>query len=539
MFKTLAGLLVLALGCGGGTAEGPSTNSGTGDAAKTSGGPGDASFDVGPIPISGVTFEPEGLGRPGMPMVDSKRPTTIDKQRKLVESTKDPVLKQAQAAVLATMLYRKGKDLKGDDQTTILKDARQVLSDAAAAAMTVPNTKPDELVLRLLGTYDIWIGDDYGAASKAWGELVVDAPKDKELTTFRTWWAYSLLKEYKNADALDALKDQAVDPKQPELAYVIAWAKWRTGDNAGAWQAILAAHKGWNGPRDVIDRDLMVFAGRTNASLGDAISALVEGKPKEQQYEVLAKLGLQGYQFAGRWVDGVDAIEKAFATGATVPVNDVPVLRYSEADYTVRLDDPVKAAAFAKQALDALPACGAKCSNQDKENVVESAYIMGRLFHILYATAHDDRYYQPAHDLYAESIPLITMNPKMQADAQKDQAFLEGSFKSMKAGQGKYDASAIGALLGRHNQEVQACYERGLATNPKLAGNLVVNLDVDQNGTVKGASTEPHAGAQDMAMVAGCVSERAKGWKLPTRANGKGAPGSARIKITYNASPKK
>ena len=22
---------------------------------------------------------------------------------------------------------------------------------------------------------------------------------------------------------------------------------------------------------------------------------------------------------------------------------------------------------------------------------------MGRLFHILYATAHDDRYYQPAH----------------------------------------------------------------------------------------------------------------------------------------------
>jgi len=540
MFKTLAGLLVLALGCGGGTAEGPSTNSGgSGDAAKTSGGPGDASFEVGPIAISGVMFEPEGLGRPGMPMVDSKRPTTIDKQRKLVESTKDPVVKQAQAAVLATMLYRKGKDLKGDEQTTILKDARQVLTDAANAAMTKPNDKPDDLVLRLLGTYDLWIGDDYGAASKAWGELVADSPKDKELALFKTWWAYSLLKDYKNAEALDAVKDAPVDPKQPELAYVIAWAKWRTGDNAGAWQAILAAHKGWQGPRDIIDRDLMVFAGRTNASLADAMTALVDGKPKDQQYEVLAKLGLQGYQFAGRWTDGVAAIEKAFAVGTTVPVNDVPVLRYSEADYTVRLDDPVKAAAFAKQAIDSLPACGTKCSNQDKENVVESAYIMGRLFHILYATAHDDRYYQPAHDLYAESIPLITMNPKMQADAQKDQAFLEGSFKSMKAGQGKYDASAIGALLGRHNQEVQACYERGLAANPKLAGNLVVNLDADQNGMIKGVSTEPHAGAQDMAMVAGCVAERAKSWKLPTRANGKGAPGTARIKITYNASVKK
>src|SRR6185312_13806258 len=304
--------------------------------------------------------------------------------------------------------------------------------------------------------------DDYSAASKAWGDLVADSPKDKELPTFKTWWAYSLLMESKNAEALDAVKDQAVDPKQPELAYVIAWAKWRTGDNAGAWQAILAAQKGWTGSKEIIDRDVMVFAGRTNASLADAIAALVDGKSKEQQYEVLAKLGLQGYQFAGRWADGVAAIEKAFATGATVPVEDVPVLRYSEADYTVRLDDPVKAAAFAKQAIDSLPACGTKCSNQSKENVVESAYIMGRLFHILYATAHDDRYYQPAHDLYAESIPLITMNPSMQADAGKDQAFLEGSFKSMKAGQGKYDPQAIGALLGRHNQEVQACYERGL-----------------------------------------------------------------------------
>ena len=539
MLKTLAGLLVLALGCGGGSAEGPSANGGGGDATKTASAPGDTSFEVGPVAISGVLFQPEALGRPGMPMVNSKRPTTIDKQRKLVETSKDPVIKQAQAAVLATMLYNKGKNLKGDEQTTVLKDARQVLSDAAQAAMVKPEDKPDDLVLRLLGTYDIWIGDDYSAASKAWGQLVADSAKDKELPTFKTWWAYSLLMESKNAEALDAVKDQAVDPKQPELAYVIAWAKFRTGDNAGAWQAILAAQKGWSGPKEIIDRDVMVFAGRTSASFADATAALVDGKPKEQQYEVLAKLGLQGYEYAGRWADGVAAIEKAFATGATVPVNDVPVLRYSEADDTVRLDDPVKAAAFAKQAIDSLPACGTKCSNQDKENVVESVYIMGRLFHILYATAHDDRYYQPAHDLYAESIPLITMNPKMQEDAGKDQAFLEGSFRSMKAGQGKYDPQAIGALLGRHNQEVQACYERALAANPKLAGNLVVNLDADQNGVIKGVATEPHAGAQDMAMVAGCVAERAKAWKLPARANGKGAPGTARIKITYNASLKK
>ncbi|HEY3802595.1 MAG TPA: AgmX/PglI C-terminal domain-containing protein [Kofleriaceae bacterium] len=544
MLKTLAGLSVVslvALGCGGGAAEGTKTTPTGTDSSKPGAGPGDSSFEIAPIAINGVMFEPEALGRPGMPTVDSKRPTTIDKQRKLVDTAKDPVVKQAQAAVLATLLYRKAKELKGDEQSTILKDARQVLRDSAAAATSQPNGKADEITLRLMGTYDVWLGDDFASAEKNWGELVTDAPKDKEAGTFRTWWAYSLLMEYKNADALDAVKDQAVDPKTPELDYVIAWAKFRTGDNAGAWQAILAAWKGWNtGNKDLLERDVIVFAGRTGASLADATSALVDGRSKPEQYEVLAKLGLQGYQFAGRWTDGIAAIEKAFAVaGSTVPVNDVPVLRYSEADYTVRLDDPVKAAAYAKQALDALPTCGQKCSNQDKENIVESAYIMGRLFHILYATAHDDRYYQPAHDLYAESIPLIAMNDKMREEAQKDQSFLEGSFKSMKAGQGKYDPQAIGALLGRHNQEVQACYERALAANPKLAGPLVVNLDVDQNGVVKGVATQPNAGAADMAQVAGCVKTDAQAWKLPAVANGKGTPGTTRIKLTYNTAPKK
>ena len=539
MVKTLAGLLVLAVGCGGGSAEGPATNTGgTADAAKAGGGAADASFEVGPIPIAGLLFEPEALGRPGMPMVDSKQKVTIEKARKNVADAKDPVLKQAQAAVLATLIYRKAKDLKGDEQTTMLKDARQGLIDSETALK--PTDKPDELTLRLIGTYDVWLGDDFASAEKNWCELVADAPKDKEALTFRTWCAYSLLKEFKNAEALDALKDQQLDPKQPELDYVIAWAKWRTGDNAGAWQALSMADKNWSGPKELVDRDMMVFAGRTGVSFADASTVLLDGRTKADQYANLAKLGLEGYQFAGRWTDGVAAIEKAFATvGTLVPVNDIPVLRYSEADYTVRLDDPVAAAAYGKQAVEALPGCGQKCSDKDKENIVESVYVMGKLFHILYATAHDDRYYQPAHDLYQLTVPLITMNPQLQQDAVKNQSYLEGSFKTMKAGQGKYDPQAIGALLGRHNQEVQACYERALLSNPKLTGNLVLNLDVDQTGTIKGASTQPNAGAQDMAAVAGCVGDRAKTWKLPARANGKGAPGSTRIKITYNAALKK
>jgi tetratricopeptide (TPR) repeat protein len=536
--KTFAGLIAgaafgCAIGCGGGAAEGPKTTTGGAGSATKPGSPGDVSFEVPGIEIKGILFEPEALGSPGMPLVDAKRPTTIEKQKAVVEKTKDPVQREAQAAILATMLYRKSKDAAPADKEALLKDARQALRDAAQ----ISGDKTDEITLRLLGSYEL-ILEDYPAAEKAWGQLVATAPKDKDALYNRAWWAYSLLKEFKNTDALAAVKDQPLTDKQPELAYVTAWAKWRTGDNAGAWQAIVTAVKGWgtNANKEVVDRDVLLFAGRAGGSLTDVMTTLtpIYGKSKDAQYELLAKLGLQSYQFAGRWKDGIAAIDKALETeGDKVPANDKPVLRYTQADYTVRLDDPVTAAKLAKQALDALPACGTKCSDKDKENVVESVYVMGRLFHILYATAHDDRYYEPAHELYQASIPLITMNDQVRTEASKDQANLEGTFKVMKAGAGTHDAAAIGALLKRHNQEVQACYEQALSANPKLAGALTVTLEADNTGAIKGVATEPKAGMQDMAMVAGCTAERAKKWILPKRANGTGAPSTTRVKLGY------
>ena len=67
---------------------------------------GDVAFDLPPIEVKGVIYEPDAaLGRPGMPLVQAKRQTTKEKQKALVVSTKDPVAKQAQAAIYATMLY--------------------------------------------------------------------------------------------------------------------------------------------------------------------------------------------------------------------------------------------------------------------------------------------------------------------------------------------------------------------------------------------------------------------------------------------------
>src|SRR4051812_37555028 len=114
MLKTFACLL-LVVGCGGGAAEGPKgTGGGGGGGGSKPSAAGDVSFEVPVIKIEGVMFEPEALGRPGMPLVDSKGKVTIEKQRANVAKEKDPVQRQAQAAILATLLYCKSKDAKGD-----------------------------------------------------------------------------------------------------------------------------------------------------------------------------------------------------------------------------------------------------------------------------------------------------------------------------------------------------------------------------------------------------------------------------------------
>jgi hypothetical protein len=259
------------------------------------------------------------------------------------------------------------------------------------------------------------------------------------------------------------------------------------------------------------------------------------GSKQEQQYGMLAKLGAQVYGAAGRWSDGVAAVDKAIAVGGqTVPVTDAPVLRYQEADFEVRLDAPGNAVTYAKQALDLLPGCAGKCSADEQKKIVTGIFQMGVLFHNLYATANDVRYYQPAFDLYQATIPLIT-DPKAHAEAQKYFDTLKQTLRNTKAGTGTHAPGAVGALLQSHNQEVQACYEAALTVNAKAGGTLTLNLDVEQAGDVKGVATDPKAGAQDMAAVAGCVAEKAKSWKLPKR----GMAGSTRIKLTYNLAPRK
>ncbi|HUJ58366.1 MAG TPA: AgmX/PglI C-terminal domain-containing protein [Kofleriaceae bacterium] len=499
---------------------------------------GDVSFELPPIEIKGVVFQPEAIYAPSMMLYYPKRKTTLEKQRTVFQTTKDTVQKQAQAAVLATLLYDKAKTLTDDNaKNDLYKEALQALSDAAQAS---GDDKVDDITLRLIGRYALMLNPpDYPTAEKAWQGLVTRFPKEKDADDNKGWLGYTLLMEYKNADALAAVKDAPLSEKHPELAYVIAWAKFRAGDSQGAWQALTTAAKGWGDlPHDPLERDIQLFAGRTNVSVKDAFNELLsvssKGKGPDVVYSIYANLGLFTYQYAGRWADAVQALQLALDSGAKIPPEDIPTIKYRQADFTVRLDDPVTAAKYALQALQALPACAGKCTPQDAENVVESVHQMARLFHILYATANDVRYYQPAHDLYAATIPLLTANKQLHDQGAQDFDTLERTFKAMKAGKGTHDKQALGVLLERHNQEIQACYELGLLSNPKLAGTVVVNLESDQTGVVKGAATDPKAGMADLSMVAGCAADRVRHWKLPTRAQA----GSTRIKLVYTMAPR-
>lgn len=537
---------VVALAACGAPVAGPNApgqggaGSGSGSATASSGG--DRSFAVPPMDIQGVVFVPDALGMPGIPMVEAKHKTTLEREKKFFAASKDLVQKQAHAAIIATMLYQQSKTATGDAQKKLVNDALDVLRTASQAAAD----KVDPLTLQMMGSYDFLVGD-YASAEQAWSQLAAKAAKEKgkaqakDEATDRAWWVYALLEQNKNSDAVAALKDAQISDKTPELAYVAAWAKFRTGDDAGAWQAMLAAAKGWKDMpgKQAVDRDVLLFAGRTNTPMADAVTALtpLHGKDPASQYEMFAALGLEAYQYAGRWADGVAAIDKALATiGAKAPATDVPTLRYEQADYSVRLDDPASVARYAKQSIDALAAC-TDCKPEAKANIVDGIYVMARLFHGLYATAHDDRFYQPAHDLYAMAIPLMTAN---KAEAQKDETILEQTkARVRKLGPGKHDPGQIGPLLSRYNQEVQACYERALTAEPKLGGTLVLNLDADQNGTITGASTDPKGGMSGVPQVAGCVAERARAWKLPKKDNGTAPASSTRITLTYKLAVRK
>src|SRR5689334_10205532 len=119
--KSVALLLTLLIACGPldpGAPANPATPTGGSATPTKPAAAGDVSIELDKVPIEGIVFEPQALNlnRPGMPLVEPKRKTTLAQQRSIVSNARDPVLRQAQAAVLATMLYKESKTADKDKE---------------------------------------------------------------------------------------------------------------------------------------------------------------------------------------------------------------------------------------------------------------------------------------------------------------------------------------------------------------------------------------------------------------------------------------
>jgi tetratricopeptide (TPR) repeat protein len=523
LFGALFGALVGASACGA-PPEPQKPVDGVGPAAASTA-DADLNIELPKIDLKGVVFQPE-LGRPPMPYVEGKKKLPIDKQRVVVAKAKEPEVREAMSQVLATQLYQASKAETGGKEKPLLEEGRQVMRDALKGA----NDPPDANTLRMLGVYDILLGD-YAAAATSWERLTNLDPNDKEVDSFRAWWVYCLLVTDKNVEAAAAVKGLVPQLKSPELAYVIAWARWRGGDNAGAWQAMRAAAIGWpeKVKNSIIERDLILFAGRAMAPVAEAVTVATAfaGPQKGDQYALLFKLS-QSMTAAGRYPDANSAIDALLqAVGADVPKQDPPVLRRQQAELTLRFDDPTSGARFGKQSLEALAACGAACPDK---SVVAAVQQVATFFHSIYATSQDLRFYPPAHELYAAVLAATEPAKKPAVQQLSDQ--LEQTKRNLRKGGGVHDKEIVAALIGLHKDEVQACYEASLSGNPSIGGALALQLEFDVRGGVTGATSTPPAGDSDLAAVAKCALARARNWRLPAR----GKPGVSRVKVNYELS---
>ncbi len=523
--------LGLAVGCGGTYTAPPITPEGAGAGSQTKPAGADLSIDLDTVPIKGLVFTPEAMGRPPMLLVEEKKKQPLDKDRADYAKAPDLEAKKVTGQVLATALYQESKKQKDDAKEKALREeARKTLDDVRAAAMQSGGA--GEVTLGMLAVLDM-IDADYVSAADIYAELVKRFPDSERALDNRAWLALCQLRLGKNADALATVAGVTPDPAHPELAYVTAWAKWRAGDNAGAVAAITAAAAGWKseGNKPALVRDLLVILGRGGAPVDaawKAVSDFYGGKPS-----VAALYNLDNsYAYAGRWADAIALLDKIIATmPEQIAKNDLPKFRTSQAQYSVRLRAPDKAAAYEKQAVDALAACGAKCSAADLDAGYKALHDLALRFHSIYATSMDDRYYQPAHALYDlyNALPGRADTDEMK----KHETDLETVKKATKPAPGTHDKSIVGAVLNEHAQEIQACYEAALAADPTVSGVIALTLDVDASGTVAGATSTPPGGKEGLARVGACASDAARAWLLPART----MPGKTIVTAKFELAP--
>jgi hypothetical protein len=260
---------------------------------------------------------------------------------------------------------------------------------------------------------------------------------------------------------------------------------------------------------------MLIISARAGASIDDVVALVseVDKQPADQYQDLYAMHN--AFFLAGRYAEAAQLLDKAVATlGDKAPKNDVAAFHFKHAEYGLRGPDPKAVAEALKVSLTASADCGDAC----KDVAAASSDFIGALatmFHAFYAVSMDERYYEASRDLYATYAGLPGRADA--ADKKKLADELEQTKKNAKPGTGTHNADMIGRVLKWHDQEAQACYEAFLQGDATLAGAVKLTLEIGADGAVTGATTDPAAGKDGLAGVAGCITERARSWTFPSR----------------------
>jgi len=486
--------------------------------------------------LHGMVFTPEALEWPAVVPVKVKgRMPTIVKQRKKVEGQqKKGKLGINDVHVFVTLLNNSAGIKEQSGVQADIDAAMAMRTEARDLLKALAEQQGDgvsEVTLKRLAAIQVPLGE--AEAIPYYEQLIAKFPQSESLLEYKYWLAYFYLRAGRDADAAAVVDGwDLASLTDGQAAYVVAWVKFRARDWAGASAAIATAAAKWSGGgKPGLLRDIELIMSRSGASVEDARAALASVLPPDKPVlMVLHTYKLhEGYLFAGRYELASQALDAAFDDAQDA---DKITFRYNQADYMFRLGRPAEAAQKIKAAYDACAAWD-QCPPPLANAIAERMLLLARVYHNIYATSLDEKYMRAAKVLYELYLGITPDRPD-KAEVASNKGNLDQHVENAKPEMGKHAKDAVQTVLQARAEGLQACYESVLQGEPDLTGSIKVTIDVQQDGSVSGVATEPGAGKDGLAAVAGCLGDEIKAWSFPART----VPGLTRLVYPISFSPK-
>ncbi len=519
---------MFAIACGGGTKQDTTPDP---DPEPTGPQGQDIIHEYKGADYEGMTFTPEALENPGVPGIKVKgKPRLKRLRKKIAKQQKAGKLGINDVHTLVNLLVDEAiKQAKAGD-VAAAAEARTEARDILAALAAQQADKTQEITLKRHAALQ-WSLDETAAVGD-YTNLLAKFPASTSKQDYQTYIAYGQLRAGDTAAATTTIDGWTVGTTNGASAYVLAWVSFRNRDWDTARDAIVSAATTWKGGgKKGLLRDAKLILSRAGAPVETARQTLQAILPaaKPQLLTIHTYELNQGYLFAGNYQAAADTLDTIF-DGATE--GDKVTFRYNQADYLFRVNDPLGAAEKAKAAYD-LCAAWAKCTPELKAAVTDRILLLAKVYHNTFATSLDPKYSQASKILYSVYLG-VTPAPANKAEVADMLANLEQHISGASPENGKHAKDAMKTIITARAEAVQACYEGVLQGEPALAGTIKLTIDVQPDGSVSAVASDPAAGKEGLAAVAGCLSEAIKGWSFPART----VPGLTRLIYPANFKPK-